>query len=163
MSMQNPNPSSLSDKWALLLQSAIKSRNPLLGRCIHAPIIKQGLCLGVFLMNNLLNFYAKTGFFSDAHCLFHEMPLKTTFSWNTILSMHVKGGHLDSARQLFDEIPHPDSVSWTTMIVGYNHLGLFNTLLTRSPHGFLWNFAYPIHIYQCYCLMFCKEDPEYWK
>ncbi|WVY97905.1 hypothetical protein V8G54_030056 [Vigna mungo] len=127
--MQNPNPPSLSDKWALLLQSAIKSRDPLLGRCIHAPIIKHGICLGVFLMNNLLNFYAKTGFFSDAHRLFHEMPLKTTFSWNTILSMHVKGGHLDSARQLFDEIPHPDSVSWTTMIVGYNHLGLFNTAI----------------------------------
>ncbi|KAG2401448.1 hypothetical protein LR48_Vigan02g225700 [Vigna angularis] len=127
--MQNPNPPSLSDKWALILQSAIKSRDPFIGRCIHAPIIKHGLCLGVFLMNNLLNFYAKTGFFSDAHCLFHEMPLKTTFSWNTILSMHVKGGHLDSARQLFDEIPHPDSVSWTTMIVGYNHLGLFNTAI----------------------------------
>jgi len=43
--------------------------------------------------------------------------------------MHVKGGHLDSARQLFDEIPNPDSVSWTTMIVGYNHLGLFNTAI----------------------------------
>ncbi|XP_027934791.1 pentatricopeptide repeat-containing protein At2g22070-like [Vigna unguiculata] len=127
--MQNPNTPSLSDKWAILLQSAIKSRDPFLGRCIHAPIIKHGLCLGVFLMNNLLNFYSKTGFFSDAHRLFHEMPLKTTFSWNTILSMHVKGGHLDSARQLFDEIPNPDSVSWTTMIVGYNHLGLFNTAI----------------------------------
>ncbi|WVY95878.1 hypothetical protein V8G54_028029, partial [Vigna mungo] len=121
-----PNPPSLSDKWALLLQFAIKSRDPFPGRCIHAPIIKQGLCLGVFLMNN---FYAKTGFFSDAHCLFHEMPLKTTFSWNTILSMHDKGGHLDSARLLFDEIPQPDSVSWTTMIVGYNNLGLFNSAI----------------------------------
>ncbi|ESW15249.1 hypothetical protein PHAVU_007G057100 [Phaseolus vulgaris] len=127
--MQNPNPPSPSDKWPFLLQSAIKSRDPFLGRCIHAPIIKHGLCLGVFLMNNLLNFYAKTGSFSDAHRVFDEMPLKTTFSWNTILSMHAKGGHLDYARQVFDDIPQPDSVSWTTMIVGYNDLGLFNSAI----------------------------------
>lgn len=127
--MQNPNPLSHSDQWPFLLQSAIKSRDPFLGRCIHAPIIKHGLCLGVFLMNNLLNFYAKTGSFSDAHRLFDEMPLKNTFSWNTILSMHAKGGHLDYARQVFGEIPQPDSVSWTTMIVGYNDLGLFNSAI----------------------------------
>ncbi|XP_027363023.1 pentatricopeptide repeat-containing protein At2g22070 [Abrus precatorius] len=112
-----------------LLQSAINSKDPFIGRSIHAQIIKHGLSLGVFLMNNLLNFYAKVGSLSDAHRLFREMPLKTTFSWNTILSAYVKGGDLEPARRVFDEIPQPDSVSWTTMIVGYNHLGLSNSAI----------------------------------
>ncbi|XP_020207742.1 pentatricopeptide repeat-containing protein At2g22070 [Cajanus cajan] len=132
--MQSPNPPSHSETCVYLLQSAIKSRDPFIGRCIHARIIKHGLCLGVFLANNLLNFYAKTASFTDAHRLFDEMPLKTTFSWNTILSAYAKGGNLYSARQLFDEIPQPDSVSWTTMMVGYNHLGLFNSTIHTFLH-----------------------------
>ncbi|KAJ1433132.1 Tetratricopeptide-like helical domain superfamily [Sesbania bispinosa] len=124
--METPKPPSHSDVCVYLLQSAIKSKDTFIGRSIHARITKHGLCLGVFLMNNLLNFYAKTGSFSDAHRVFAEMPLRTTFSWNTVLSAYAKGGHMESARRVFDEIPEPDSVSWTTMIVGYNHMGLFN-------------------------------------
>ncbi|KAE9601611.1 hypothetical protein Lal_00040617 [Lupinus albus] len=115
-----------SDLYVYLLQSAIKTRDPFLGRSIHAQIIKHGLHFGLFLMNNLLNFYAKTATFSHAHSLFDEMPLKTTFSWNTILSAYAKGGNLKTAHHVFDLIPHPDSVSWTTMIVGYNQMGLFH-------------------------------------
>ncbi|KAK7396072.1 hypothetical protein VNO78_16817 [Psophocarpus tetragonolobus] len=132
--MQTPNLPTHSDTCVYLLQSAIKSRDPFIGRCIHARIIKHGLCLGVFLINNLLNFYSKTGSFSDAHRVFDEMPLKTTFSWNTILSAYAKGGNLVSARQLFYQIPQPDSVSWTTMIVGYNHLGYFNSAIATFLH-----------------------------
>ncbi|KHN42117.1 Pentatricopeptide repeat-containing protein [Glycine soja] len=129
-----PNPPSHSDACVYLLQSAIKSRDPFIGRCIHARIIKHGLCYrGGFLTNNLLNLYVKTGSSSDAHRLFDEMPLKTSFSWNSILSAHAKAGNLDSARRVFNEIPQPDSVSWTTMIVGYNHLGLFKS----AVHAFL--------------------------
>ncbi|KAK7270583.1 hypothetical protein RIF29_23825 [Crotalaria pallida] len=109
-----------------LLQCAIKSRHPLLGRSIHALIIKHGLLLRPFLFNNLLNFYAKTS--NDAHSLFDEMPLRrrTTFSWNTILSAYAKGANFAAAHRFFHQIPHPDSVSWTTIIVGYNHSGLFH-------------------------------------
>ncbi|XP_057732940.1 pentatricopeptide repeat-containing protein At2g22070-like [Arachis stenosperma] len=118
-----------SDLYADVLQSAIKSRDPFVGRSVHARIIKHGLHLGVFLMNNLLNFYAKTGSFSDVHRVFAEMPLKTIFSWNTILSAYAKRGNLEAAQQVFDEIPEPDSVSWTSMIVGYNMLGRFDNAI----------------------------------
>ncbi|QHO31452.1 Pentatricopeptide repeat-containing protein [Arachis hypogaea] len=118
-----------SDLYADVLQSAIKSRDPFVGRSVHARIIKHGLHLGVFLMNNLLNFYAKTGSFSDVHCVFAEMPLKTIFSWNTILSAYAKRGNFEAAQRVFDEIPEPDSVSWTSMIVGYNMLGRFDNAI----------------------------------
>ncbi|KAL5070125.1 hypothetical protein RYX36_021012 [Vicia faba] len=125
--MEIPKPLSQSDAYVHLLQSAIKSRDSSTGRFIHARIIKHGLQLSAFLMNNLLNFYSKTSSFTDAHRLFAEMPLKTTFSWNILLASYAKGGNIETARRLFDEIPQPDSVSWNSMIVGYNQMGLFYT------------------------------------
>ncbi|XLU35612.1 hypothetical protein S245_071678 [Arachis hypogaea] len=118
-----------SDLYVDVLQSAIKSRDPFVGRSVHARIIKHGLHLGVFLMNNLLNFYAKTGSFSDVHRVFAEMPLKTIFSWNNILSAYAKRENFEAAQRVFDEIPEPDSVSWTSMIVGYNMLGHFDNAI----------------------------------
>lgn len=129
MVMENPKPpfaASRLDLYVYLLQTGIKSRDLLIGRLVHGRIIKEGLYLGVFLTNNLVNYYAKTGSLSNAHHLFNEMSAKTTFSWNTILSAFVKGGNMEAAHQVFNDIPERDSVSWTTMMVGYNQMGHFN-------------------------------------
>ncbi|KAI9100278.1 hypothetical protein K1719_024496 [Acacia pycnantha] len=128
MVTENPKPhfgASHSDLYVQLLQAGIKFRDPFIGRLVHGRIIKEGLYLGVFLMNNLINFYAKTGSVFDACHLFNEMSVKSTFSWNTILSAFAKGGNMEAAYHVFDEIPERDAVSWTTMIVGYNRMGLF--------------------------------------
>ncbi|GFZ03617.1 pentatricopeptide (PPR) repeat-containing protein [Actinidia rufa] len=74
-------------------------------------------------MNNLVNFYAKSGSISDAHHIFNEMPNKNTSSWNTVLSAYAKQGRIDAAYQVFEEMPEPDAVSWTALIVGYTQLG----------------------------------------
>ncbi|XP_010258546.1 PREDICTED: pentatricopeptide repeat-containing protein At2g22070 [Nelumbo nucifera] len=121
-----------SDFYATLLQTSLKTNIPIAGKSIHARIIKTGLHLGVFLTNNLINFYAKAGSVSDAHKLFDEMPLKNTFSWNTILSAYAKQGRMDVACRIFEEMPDHDSVSWTTMIVGQNQLRCF--------HNAIWMF-----------------------
>lgn len=130
--METPNPqasTSSSDFYARLFQTSLKSNDPVAGRSIHARIIKAGLHLGVFLMNNLMNFYAKRGYVSDAHRVFDDMTLKIIFSWNTVLSAYAKQGRLDKARRIFEEIPDPDSVSWTTVIVGYNQMGHFDNAI----------------------------------
>ncbi|KAI3842321.1 hypothetical protein MKW98_026111 [Papaver atlanticum] len=130
MSLINPSISSTlqspSDFYASLLQTSLKTKDPFTAQLIHAQIIKLGLHLGVFLMNNLMNSYSKSGFISDAHTLFDEMPVKNTFSWNnTILSGYAKQGRFDRAHTTFQEMPELDSVSWTSMIVGYNQMGQF--------------------------------------
>uniref|UniRef100_A0A7N0U1A5 DYW domain-containing protein n=1 Tax=Kalanchoe fedtschenkoi TaxID=63787 RepID=A0A7N0U1A5_KALFE len=113
------------DKFVNVIQTSLNSRNPLAGRSIHAHIIKRGLHFSVFLMNNLIHFYARTGSIPTARLLFEDMPIKNKFSWNTILSAYAKQGDIGSAHVLFDEMPDRDSVSWTSMIVGYNHIGCF--------------------------------------
>lgn len=128
--MEAPKPPSpTSDFYAYLLQTSLKSKDPLAGKLIHARIIKAGLHLSVFLMNNLMTFYAKSGFVSDAHRVFDEMNVRTIFSWNTILSAYAKQGRFDKAHRMFEEIPNRDSVSWTTMIVGYNQMGRFENAI----------------------------------
>ncbi|KAK2975232.1 hypothetical protein RJ640_009009 [Escallonia rubra] len=130
--MESPTPQSVtspSDFCATLLQNSLKSRDLLSGKLVHARIIKSGLHLGVYLMNNLINFYAKTGFSSDAHNVFDEMPVKNISSWNTVLSAYAKQGRIDAARRMFEKMPYPDSVSWTVMIVAYSQIGHFETAI----------------------------------
>ncbi|XP_042755551.1 pentatricopeptide repeat-containing protein At2g22070 [Lactuca sativa] len=117
----------LSDHYASLIQRTLVNKDPCAGKAIHASIIKSGIHVGVFLTNNLMNLYAKTGFLVDARRLFDEMPVRNASSWNTIISANAKQGRVDYARRLFDEMPEPDSVSWTAMMVGYNQMGRFET------------------------------------
>lgn len=74
-------------------------------------------------MNNLINFYGKTGFLPQN--VFDEMPVKTIFSWNTVLSAYAKDGRMCEATRVFNQIPDRDSVSWTAMIVGFNQKGCY--------------------------------------
>ncbi|VFQ88443.1 unnamed protein product [Cuscuta campestris] len=118
-----------SDFYASLLQKSLKIKDPLATRSIHAQIIKSGLHLGQFLMNNLINAYGKNGFVSDARRLFDELPTRDASSWNTLLSAYVKQGLIQEARHIFSEVPRPDDVTWTTMIVGYNLKGQFEVAI----------------------------------
>lgn len=111
--------------YTSLLQRTLKNNDPFTAKSIHAQIVKSGLYLSVFLMNNLVNVYAKTGFLSHAHKLFDDMPVKNPSSWNTLLSAYAKLGRVNVARRVFEEMPEPDAVSWTALIVGYNQTGQF--------------------------------------
>lgn len=127
--MNVTNPSSLSYRNACLLQESLKSNDILTGKSVHARIIKSGLYFCVYLLNNLTNFYSKTGSVSDAHTLFDEMPVKTIYSWNTLLSAYSRQGKMAEATEIFHKIPNRESVSWSTMIVGYSQMGCFETAI----------------------------------
>ncbi|KAL9249811.1 Pentatricopeptide repeat-containing protein [Drosera capensis] len=85
-------------------------------------------------MDNHLGFYAKTGFVSDAHDLFDEMPLRNMYSWNPVLSGCTKVGMMDVAVGVLGRIEVKDSVSWTTMIVGYARMGCFGSVMKVFKH-----------------------------
>ncbi|KAL4368135.1 hypothetical protein GQ457_05G008680 [Hibiscus cannabinus] len=121
--MNIPDPSSLSYHNACLLQECIKSKDLLAGKSVHARIIKYGLHFSVILLNNLMNFYSRTGCFFDARLLFDEMPERTIFTWNTLLSAYSRQGKMGEATEIFHKIPNRDSVSWSTVITGYNQMG----------------------------------------
>ncbi|CAL9233432.1 unnamed protein product [Arabidopsis halleri] len=127
--MDAPVPLSLSTLLELctnLLQKSVnKSNGRFTAQLVHCRVIKSGLVFSVYLMNNLMNVYSKTGYALHARKLFDEMPLRTAFSWNTVLSAYAKRGDMDSSCEFFDQLPQRDSVSWTTMIVGYKKIGQY--------------------------------------
>ncbi|MBA0562730.1 hypothetical protein Golob_007753 [Gossypium lobatum] len=127
--MNIPDPFSLSYHNCRLLQESLKSNDLLAGKLVHARIIKSGLHCSVVLLNNLMNFYSRTGCFSDAQLLFDEMPVKTIFTWNTLLSAYSRQAKMSEATEIFRKIPNRDSVSWSTIIMGYNQLGRFESAL----------------------------------
>ncbi|KAF8048390.1 hypothetical protein N665_2532s0005 [Sinapis alba] len=108
-----------------LLQSPLNSNARFTAQLVHCRVIKSGLFFSVYLINNLMNVYSKTGHALHARKLFDEMPLRTAFSWNTVLSAYAKRGDMDSTREFFDQLPQKDSVSWTTMIVGFKKAGQY--------------------------------------
>ncbi|XP_060185073.1 pentatricopeptide repeat-containing protein At2g22070 [Lycium barbarum] len=120
---------SQSHFYVSLLQDSLKSKHPFAIKLIHSRIIKSGVHVGVFMMNNLINGYAKTGFLSYARKVFDEMPVRDTSSWNTLLSGYSRKGEIIEACSIFKEMPYRDSVSWTTMIVGYNSVGRFKVAI----------------------------------
>jgi len=128
--MDAPVPLSLSTLLELctnLLQKSVnKSNGRFTAQLVHCRVIKSGLMFSVYLMNNLMNVYSKTGYALHARKLFDEMPLRTAFSWNTVLSAYSKRGDMDSTCEFFDQLPQRDSVSWTTMIVGYKNIGQYH-------------------------------------
>ncbi|KAI4330156.1 hypothetical protein MLD38_028459 [Melastoma candidum] len=114
------------ESYAYLLQSSQRAGDASAGRPIHARVVKSGSHhLGLFLMNSLVSFYAKTGSPGDARKLFDEMPVRNVLSWNTVLSMYSKLGIVDEAFRIFERMPERDSVSWTAMIVGFHRSGSY--------------------------------------
>ncbi|KAJ0041342.1 hypothetical protein Pint_26763 [Pistacia integerrima] len=130
--MEPLNPGSFTSPlefYAHLLQRSLKSKTPFVGKSIHALIVKSGLELSVFLKNNLMNLYVKTGSIFEAKKVFDEMPVKTAYSWNTLLLGCAKQGKVDLACGVFNSMPYRDSVAWTTMIVRYKEMGHFENAI----------------------------------
>ncbi|GER35146.1 pentatricopeptide repeat-containing family protein [Striga asiatica] len=125
--MQNPPPRTPQPDffYSSILQTTVKTKTPAKIRPVHARIIKSGLHLGAFLMNTLMNAYAKSSSLSEAQKVFDEMPLRNVSSYNTLLSAYAKQGKTREALSIFNRTPDPDSVSWTALIVGYNRMARF--------------------------------------
>ncbi|XP_059066461.1 pentatricopeptide repeat-containing protein At2g13600 [Cryptomeria japonica] len=106
-----------------MLKKCITLNNVREGKRIHAHLIKTGLGLCIFLVNRLVEMYAKCDNLLDARNVFDRMPMRNVFSWNTMIAGYFKWGSIDHARQLFENMPERDDVSWNTMITGYDRNG----------------------------------------
>ncbi|GLJ44200.1 hypothetical protein SUGI_0922690 [Cryptomeria japonica] len=85
------------EEWARLLQACSQSRNLLLGKQVHAHLIKSESNLGTYIWNNLLNMYAKCGDLDDACQVFENLSERDLVSWNCIIAACVKNRHYEDA------------------------------------------------------------------
>ncbi|CAN6459894.1 unnamed protein product [Victoria cruziana] len=89
------------------------------GRAIHGSIVRLGAEIDAFVMNALMDMYAKCESIDSAMRVFKGMAMRNVVSWTTMVAAHVRHGMLDVARQIFDQMPERNIISWNAMIAGY--------------------------------------------
>lgn len=62
------------------------------GRQFHSCCVKMGVVADIFVSCALIDMYSKCGNIEDAHCVFDELPKKTTVGWNTIIAGYALHG-----------------------------------------------------------------------
>lgn len=125
-----------------VLKACGKLRTLMVGKQVHAQVVKLGLQDDEFVASNLLRMYVMCGLMLDAHSLFSQRVLHDDLNvnsngvckrrqegdvvlWNVMVDGYIKLGDLGAARQLFDKMPRRSVVSWNAMITGYAQRGWF--------------------------------------
>ncbi|KAK7378515.1 hypothetical protein VNO80_03957 [Phaseolus coccineus] len=71
------------------------------GRQIHSCVLKRGVGDDNFVSCALIDMYSKCGSIDDAHCVFYQMPEKTTVGWNSIIASYALHGYNEEALSLY--------------------------------------------------------------
>ncbi|CAK9170286.1 unnamed protein product [Ilex paraguariensis] len=74
------------------------------GRQLHSCALKMGVDRDIFVSCALIDMYSKCGSIEDAHCVFYEMPKKTTVGWNSIIAGYALHGYSEEALSLYYEM-----------------------------------------------------------
>ncbi|CAK7342540.1 unnamed protein product [Dovyalis caffra] len=82
----------LSGDWPQLLKISIGSGDFLLGKAIHAYLVKSASQNEPFEGNNLISFYAKFNRLDVAQKVFDEMLVRNTITWTSLLRGYIENG-----------------------------------------------------------------------
>lgn len=95
-----------SDEDALVnaLKVCTRSKDLTWGKRIHAYMITSRIKPSVFIMNILVDMYAKCGSLQDARVVFDHIHKQDVVSWNIMISGHAKHGDPEEAFKLFNQM-----------------------------------------------------------
>jgi pentatricopeptide repeat protein len=97
-------------------------------RCVHQQIIQSGLETDFFVVNSLVDMYAKCGSMEDAWRVFNKMPSQDLVTWNVILGGFAMHGHGKEALKHFEQMckegVQPDDITFTCLLSARSHAGL---------------------------------------
>jgi pentatricopeptide repeat protein len=98
------------------------------GRSVHEQIVEHGWDSDIFVMNSLIDMYAKCGSMEDAWRVFSKMPSRDVVTWTVILGGCAMHGHGKEALKLFEwmckEGVQPDDVTFVCLLSACSHAGL---------------------------------------
>ncbi|MBA0621425.1 hypothetical protein Godav_007050 [Gossypium davidsonii] len=93
------------------------------GQAVHRDVVRKGFGNDVFVLNALIDMYAKCGDIVKARRVFDSIACKDNISWNSMLTGYIRHGLLAGALQVFrgmiQEGFEPDSVTISTILSSF--------------------------------------------
>jgi len=90
--------------YARLLQGCVNRKALEEGRLVHTHIINSGFNSNLFLLNSIVNMYAKCESMEDARQVFDGMQKRDMVTWTALISGHVQNQHGEEALKLFPQM-----------------------------------------------------------
>ncbi|XP_016458965.2 putative pentatricopeptide repeat-containing protein At5g47460 [Nicotiana tabacum] len=116
----------------------------LVGRLLHAKIVKFGVECSIVVCNSLIDMYGKCGSTEESTNVFNSMMEKDTISWNSVIAANTRNNRLEQAFDFLHQMPEPDTVSYNEVISGMAQFGNIEDaveMLSRmpTPNSSSWN------------------------
>ncbi|XP_077242984.1 tetratricopeptide repeat (TPR)-like superfamily protein [Tasmannia lanceolata] len=93
-----------------------------IGEAVHRHVVRSGFATDVFVVNALVDMYAKCGDIIKARNVFDKMPQRDSISWNSMLTGYIRHGLLAEVLDVFGQMIRagfdPDSVAISTILTG---------------------------------------------
>ncbi|XP_059280152.1 pentatricopeptide repeat-containing protein At3g21470 [Lycium ferocissimum] len=97
------------------------------GKDIHEMIIRKGIELNQYVLNGLVDMYAKCGDLSNARLIFEGMLVKNDAAWNSLLSGFANHGYCMEAINLFERMDSsgvkPNDITFLSVLSACAHGG----------------------------------------
>ncbi|XP_027368204.1 pentatricopeptide repeat-containing protein At5g66520-like [Abrus precatorius] len=115
-------------KACIALLSSSHSFN-IIGRLVHAHVVKFGLCDDPYVVSAFIEFYSALPEVETARVLLDKTTMKDVVLWTAMIDGYGKVGNVDNARQVFEKMPERNAVSWSAMMAAYSRVSDFKQVL----------------------------------
>lgn len=92
--------------FVAVLKACTATKNPTVGKEIHADVVQRGFEANVFVANTLVDMYTKCGSLLDARAVFDRMPTKTVVTWTAMIGGYARQGLVQEAFSLYSLMEH---------------------------------------------------------
>ncbi|XP_031252631.1 pentatricopeptide repeat-containing protein At5g66520-like [Pistacia vera] len=102
----------------------------IIGRFIHAHVVKFGFSYDPFVASSLIEFYSLVNEMETARALFDKSLERDVVMWTAMIDGYGKMGDVQNARALFDKMPEKNAISWSAIMAAYSRISDFKEVLS---------------------------------
>ncbi|PHT33482.1 hypothetical protein CQW23_25282 [Capsicum baccatum] len=107
------------------------------GKDIHKMIIRKGIELNQYVLNGLVDMYAKCGDLGNTKLIFEGMKVKNDAPWNSLISGFANHGHCVEAINFFERMDSsgvkPNDITFLSVLSACAHAGFVEEGLEIFP------------------------------
>ncbi|XXG72791.1 hypothetical protein AAC387_Pa07g1806 [Persea americana] len=132
-----------------LLKRATQMKKLKEGRIIHAHFLGSKFKSDLFILNTIINMYAKCGSLSDAQKAFDEMRLKDMVTWTALITGYAQNDRAEEAIALFPQMLRqglkPNQFTFASLLKAYG--AAQSNERGRQVHAFCVKYGCDLNVY----------------